>query len=259
MPAPSDMAREGIGFGASNREDVQEDAIKKMFTPEFRNRLDAVVPFGYLPPAVVARVVDKFILQLELQLADRSVHIDLDDEAREWLTERGYDKLYGARPMGRLVQEKIKQPLAEELLFGKLVNGGEVKVRIKDNAPAFEITPAPPKAGQGAQGARPSRRKARRQGRQKPARLIGALAPRRCNLLCLRPAIRRGMHDDIGELRVGGSWRLACSAAALAAPADGPNPLFTGRDLFDLSAREPTRRSAPTGAPSPTSAARPTS
>src|SRR5919205_556675 len=142
----SDMARESIGFGAASREDAQEDAVKKMFTPEFRNRLDAIVPFAYLPPAVVARVVDKFILQLELQLADRNVHIDLDDEARAWLVERGYDKLYGARPMGRLVQEKIKQPLAEELLFGKLVGGGEVKVRIKDNAPAFEITPAAPKA-----------------------------------------------------------------------------------------------------------------
>jgi len=142
----SDMARESIGFGAASREDVQEDAVKKMFTPEFRNRLDAIVPFAYLPPAVVARVVDKFILQLELQLADRNVHIQLDDEARQWIVERGYDKLYGARPMGRLVQEKIKQPLAEELLFGKLVNGGEVKVRIKDNAPAFEIVPAPPKA-----------------------------------------------------------------------------------------------------------------
>jgi len=142
----SDMARESIGFGAASREDVQEDAVKRMFTPEFRNRLDAIVPFAYLPPAVVARVVDKFILQLELQLADRNVHIQLDDEARQWIVERGYDKLYGARPMGRLVQEKIKQPLAEELLFGKLVNGGEVKVRIKDNAPAFEIVPAPPKA-----------------------------------------------------------------------------------------------------------------
>src|SRR6478736_5034449 len=141
----SDMARESIGFGAGSREDAQEDAVKRMFTPEFRNRLDAIVPFSYLPPAVVARVVDKFILQLELQLADRNVHIDLDDEARQWLTDRGYDKLYGARPMGRLVQEKIKQPLAEELLFGKLVNGGEVKVRIKDNAPAFEIVPAAPK------------------------------------------------------------------------------------------------------------------
>jgi ATP-dependent Clp protease ATP-binding subunit ClpA len=91
-------------------------------------------------------VVDKFILQLELQLADRNVHIELDDEARQWIVDRGYDKLYGARPMARLVQEKIKQPLAEELLFGKLVNGGEVKVRIKDNAPAFEIVPAAPKA-----------------------------------------------------------------------------------------------------------------
>jgi len=155
----SDMAREGIGFGASDREDVQEDAIKKMFTPEFRNRLDAVVPFAYLPPAVVARVVDKFILQLELQLADRNVHIELDEEARAWLTVRGYDKLYGARPMGRLVQEKIKQPLAEELLFGKLVNGGEVKVRIKDNALAFEITPAPPKAAKPKQSAK-TRKKA---------------------------------------------------------------------------------------------------
>jgi len=139
------MARESIGFGAATREDAQEDAVKKMFTPEFRNRLDAIVPFAYLPPAVVARVVDKFILQLELQLADRNVHIELDDEARQWLTDRGYDKLYGARPMARLVQEKIKQPLAEELLFGKLVNGGEVKVRIKENQPTFEVTPAPPK------------------------------------------------------------------------------------------------------------------
>src|SRR5690242_9483845 len=142
----SDMAREALGFGVSSREAEDEEAVRKMFTPEFRNRLDAIVPFGYLPPEVVARVVDKFILQLELQLADRDVHIQLDDGARQWLTDRGYDKLYGARPMGRLVQEKIKQPLAEELLFGKLVNGGEVKVRIKDNAPSFEIVPAPPKA-----------------------------------------------------------------------------------------------------------------
>ena len=155
----SDMSRESIGFGAASREDAQEDAVKKMFTPEFRNRLDAIVPFAYLPPAVVARVVDKFILQLELQLADRNVHIDLDDDARKWIVERGYDKLYGARPMARLVQEKIKQPLAEELLFGKLVNGGEVKVRIKDNAPAFEITPAAPKAGRAKPKAKPARAK----------------------------------------------------------------------------------------------------
>jgi ATP-dependent Clp protease ATP-binding subunit ClpA len=145
----SDMASEGIGFGNISKEDASDEAVKRMFSPEFRNRLDAIVPFGYLPPEVVARVVDKFILQLELQLADRNVHIELDDPARAWLTERGYDRLYGARPMGRLVQEKIKQPLAEELLFGKLIHGGEVKVRIKDNAPSFEITSAPPKPPKG--------------------------------------------------------------------------------------------------------------
>ena len=145
----SDMARESLGFGNLTREGEDEEAVKKLFTPEFRNRLDAIVPFGYLPTEVINRVVEKFILQLELQLADREVHIALDEEAKQWLTDRGYDKLYGARPMGRLIQEKVKQPLAEELLFGKLVHGGEVKVFVKDKALAFEIVGAPPKPKKG--------------------------------------------------------------------------------------------------------------
>ncbi|TFU05541.1 ATP-dependent Clp protease ATP-binding subunit ClpA [Polymorphobacter arshaanensis] len=147
----SDMAREGVGFGSITREGEDEEAIKKMFTPEFRNRLDAIVPFDYLPPAVIMRVIDKFVLGLEMQLADRDVHIALTDEAKTWLIERGYDKLFGARPLGRLIQEKIKQPLAEELLFGKLVHGGEVRVHVKDaDTPdatlAFEIVPGVAKA-----------------------------------------------------------------------------------------------------------------
>ncbi|MGV2497837.1 ATP-dependent Clp protease ATP-binding subunit ClpA [Pelagerythrobacter aerophilus] len=142
----ADMARQGIGFGDVSKEDAGEEAVKRMFTPEFRNRLDAIVPFAYLGKATVARVVDKFILQLELQLAEQNVHIQFDKDARGWLADKGYDRLYGARPMGRLIQEKIKQPLAEELLFGKLADGGEVHVSVKDGKPAFELTPAPPKA-----------------------------------------------------------------------------------------------------------------
>jgi ATP-dependent Clp protease ATP-binding subunit ClpA len=141
----SEMAREGLGFGAASRDGEDEEAIKKMFTPEFRNRLDAVVPFESLPPSIIMRVIDKFVLQLELQLQERDVHIALDEPAKDWLINRGYDKTMGARPMARLIQEKIKQPLAEELLFGKLVRGGEVRVHVKDDALAFEIIKAAPK------------------------------------------------------------------------------------------------------------------
>ena len=141
----ADMARQGIGFGDVSKEDASDEAVKRMFSPEFRNRLDAIVPFAYLGQDTVSRVVDKFILQLELQLADQNVHIQFDTDAREWLGKRGYDRLYGARPMARLIQEKVKQPLAEELLFGKLNNGGEVHVSVKDEKLSFELTPAPPK------------------------------------------------------------------------------------------------------------------
>ncbi|MFY7838482.1 MAG: ATP-dependent Clp protease ATP-binding subunit ClpA [Novosphingobium sp.] len=141
----SDMTRQGIGFGDVSKADAGDEAVKKLFTPEFRNRLDAIVPFSYLPPEVVSRVVDKFVLQLELQLADQNVHIQFDADARNWLAKKGYDKLYGARPMARLIQEKVKKPLAEELLFGKLANGGEVHVSLKEDVLSFELTPAAPK------------------------------------------------------------------------------------------------------------------
>jgi ATP-dependent Clp protease ATP-binding subunit ClpA len=146
----ADMARSGIGFGDVSKADAGDEAVKKMFSPEFRNRLDAIVPFAYLGKEIVSRVVDKFILQLELQLADQNVHIQFDGDARSWLADRGYDRLYGARPMGRVIQEKVKQPLAEELLFGKLAGGGEVHVSTRDDEDgkpelAFELTPAPPK------------------------------------------------------------------------------------------------------------------
>jgi ATP-dependent Clp protease ATP-binding subunit ClpA len=141
----SDMARNGIGFGDVSKADAGDEAVKKMFSPEFRNRLDAIVPFAYLGTEVIARVVEKFVLQLELQLADQNVHIQFDSDARDWLGKRGYDKLYGARPMARLIQDKVKQPLAEELLFGKLRHGGEVHVSVKDELLAFALTPAPPK------------------------------------------------------------------------------------------------------------------
>jgi ATP-dependent Clp protease ATP-binding subunit ClpA len=156
----SDAAKQGIGFGAGTKLEAQEEAVKKMFTPEFRNRLDAIVPFAYLGTETISRVVDKFVLQLELQLADQNVHIQFDGDAREWLGKRGYDKMMGARPMARLIQEKVKQPLAEELLFGKLAHGGEVHVSVKDDKLAFELAAAPPKASKAKKPRKPAARDA---------------------------------------------------------------------------------------------------
>ena len=138
----SDMAKEAIGFGREGRDGEDEDAIKRLFTPEFRNRLDATIAFAGLTPEIVGRVVEKFVMQLEAQLADRNVTIELSSAAKEWLAERGYDRLYGARPLARVIQEYIKKPLAEELLFGKLVKGGSVKVTLKDGKLDFEIIEA---------------------------------------------------------------------------------------------------------------------
>jgi ATP-dependent Clp protease ATP-binding subunit ClpA len=123
-----DMAKAAFGFHSSKREGDDTEAINRLFAPEFRNRLDAIVPFGRLPEEVIARVVDKFILQLEAQLADRNVTIELADEARAWLVKNGYDETMGARPMARVIQKEIKTPLADEVLFGRLKNGGIVRV-----------------------------------------------------------------------------------------------------------------------------------
>ncbi len=138
----SDLAKEAIGFGRESRAGEDEDAIKRLFTPEFRNRLDATIAFAGLTPEIVGRVVEKFVMQLEAQLADRNVTIELSSAAKEWLAERGYDKLYGARPLSRVIQEHVKKPLAEELLFGRLVKGGSVKVTMKDGKLDFEIIEA---------------------------------------------------------------------------------------------------------------------
>jgi ATP-dependent Clp protease ATP-binding subunit ClpA len=128
----ADMAKAAIGFGRDRREGEDTAAIERMFTPEFRNRLDAVISFGALPKEVILQVVEKFVLQLEAQLMDRNVHIELTRPAAEWLANKGYDDTMGARPLGRVIQEYIKKPLAEELLFGKLAKGGIVKVGVKE-------------------------------------------------------------------------------------------------------------------------------
>ncbi len=136
----SEMSKQAIGFGRGLKEGEDEEAIKKLFTPEFRNRLDATIGFAPLSSDVISKVVDKFVAQLEGQLADRNVTIALSDEARAWLAEHGYDPLYGARPLGRVIQENIKKPLADELLFGQLVKGGHILVTVKDNKLGFVIT-----------------------------------------------------------------------------------------------------------------------
>jgi ATP-dependent Clp protease ATP-binding subunit ClpA len=145
----SELAKPAIGFGNTKREGEDKEAIKRLFTPEFRNRLDATITFGNLPREVIAKVVDKFIFQLEAQLADRNVTIELTPPASEWLMEHGFDEQFGARPMARVIQEYIKKPLAEELLFGRLEHGGTVCVAVEEKdgkkTLTFEVVEARPK------------------------------------------------------------------------------------------------------------------
>ncbi|AXE63470.1 ATP-dependent Clp protease ATP-binding subunit ClpA [Hyphomonas sp. NPDC076900] len=143
----SDAAKNSIGFGRGKKEEEQEEALKRMFTPEFRNRLDAIVTFGGLTPEIIDRVVEKFILQLEVQLEDRNVSIEVSKPAREWLAKRGFDAEMGARPLARTIQEFVKKPMAEELLFGKLQKGGVVQIDLDKKAEelTFKYIAEPPK------------------------------------------------------------------------------------------------------------------
>ena len=143
----AELARAPIGFGRKREQGDDEDAINRTFSPEFRNRLDAIISFAPLPREVVRRVVEKFVLQLEGQLAERGVTINLTPEAADWLAEHGYDERMGARPLGRVIQEHVKKPLADQVLFGELVNGGSVTVAVVgEGAEAkLELVAVPPR------------------------------------------------------------------------------------------------------------------
>jgi ATP-dependent Clp protease ATP-binding subunit ClpA len=135
----ADMARTPIGFTASDTTSDGMEAIKKLFSPEFRNRLDAVIQFGGLDEATIERVVEKLLVEIETQLESKRVALQLDDPSRRWIAQKGYDPKMGARPMARIIQEHIKRPLAEELLFGKLVGGGTVRASVKADGSGLDL------------------------------------------------------------------------------------------------------------------------
>ncbi|WP_299343525.1 AAA family ATPase, partial [uncultured Maritalea sp.] len=173
----ADMARAPVGFTTNKRTGDDEEALKTFFTPEFRNRLDAIISFGALPSKVVSQVVEKFVIQLEAQLGERGVTIELTTAANKWIAKRGYDETMGARPLGRVIQEHIKKPLADEVLFGKLQNGGTVKVDVKRGADELVLkflppAPAKPKAITG-----PEKRKAITKKPRKKAATSSARVP----------------------------------------------------------------------------------
>ena len=175
----SDLAKPPMGFNRTKREGEDSEAINRMFTPEFRNRLDATIAFAGLTPEIISKVVEKFIFQLEAQLADRGVTIELDEKATKWIGEKGYDEKFGARPLARVIQEHIKKPLADELLFGKLENGGAVKVLVEgegaESKLGFEFFPADP-----AKKVKPKDDDDDDDGGEEPqAALVDAAAPRK--------------------------------------------------------------------------------
>ena len=135
----SDLAKEAVGFGRTERSGDDTEAINRMFSPEFRNRLDAIITFAGLSKEIISRVVEKFIMQLEVQLGDRNVSIEISECARSWIGRKGYDRNFGARPLARIIQEHVKKPLAEELLFGKLTDGGLVVIDIQNGELSFNF------------------------------------------------------------------------------------------------------------------------
>ncbi len=135
----SDLAKEAVGFGRTERSGDDTEAINRMFSPEFRNRLDAIIPFAGLSKEIISRVVEKFIMQLEVQLGDRNVSIEISECARSWIGRKGYDRNFGARPLARVIQEHVKKPLAEELLFGKLTDGGLVSIDLQNGELSFNF------------------------------------------------------------------------------------------------------------------------
>jgi len=170
-----ELQKAPIGFGRKREQGDDEEAINRMFTPEFRNRLDAIISFGQLPPEVVRQVVEKFVLQLESQLAERNITITLTTEAADWLARRGYDERMGARPLGRIIQEYVKKPLAEEVLFGQLVDGGTVTVAVVGEGSdamlelvAMPPRPARPKAVRSAKSATKTTTKAKAKPKATP-------------------------------------------------------------------------------------------
>ena len=142
----ADSARAAIGFNRDGREGEDKEAVNKLFTPEFRNRLDATIGFGHLTHEVVKHVVNKFIYRLESQLSERNVTINLSEQALSWLAEKGYDKAMGARPLARLIADKIKKQLAEEVLFGKLAKGGSVTIGVEGEELTFKFSSAKAKS-----------------------------------------------------------------------------------------------------------------
>jgi ATP-dependent Clp protease ATP-binding subunit ClpA len=138
-----EMARPGIGFTQADNQSDGMEAIRRLFSPEFRNRLDAVIQFASLDPVTIERVVDKLIVEVESQLEQKGVSLSLDDAARRWIAKEGYDPKMGARPMARIIQEHIKRPLAEELLFGKLAGGGQVRVSVSEDGTKLKLDSQP--------------------------------------------------------------------------------------------------------------------